>query len=538
MLSKIQNKLLLKHPLLWNTRIVPLLAVNILIHLFFFVVGYANGTIDFEQEYIKTGDVPGTMAFLNVIVSMLVLVVWLVFYLRNNAFKALYPRKKGILYKEWLIILLACFTSLTYHFSFSYAHDLHRRNYFSEEEFKQRADVLSMASLFVDGGFQSTKWKQVKQGDSIVNEKLTSFKFSGTDYPLHSLMNKVMHDYSIQSHEKDSLNQLRVKGWLHNQQKDSVLWLLQETEKIVKSHDLTYNGNAKLWLDKTYTPPRFTKFRVIGREEFYPAGNPSRTTKYNNYDYTESAPDSLTPAGQLNKTVPKANDTLYVYNSYGDQYNTVNLIDNTVSIKDGSVYVHPKYYIPFEKLESSYGAISEAWVRPTADFDYFIIMFYVALGISLLIFSFRVTSGRSFLISIISFGITALLIGLFCLIFALNGSGNYTEVVYFIIWLLIYGCLVVSLAGLQKAKGLSANMLNVVIWLTPGILPVIFTITGRFYYYNYYHYSHEKPIDDCLWLKFIYENTFLLSNYSLIAYFIIMYFLTGYIRKWRGLPEA
>mgnify|MGYP006150109831 CR=1 FL=1 len=50
MFKEIQKKLLLKYPLLWNTKFVPLLTIGLLLHFIFFGLGYMDGTIDFSNR--------------------------------------------------------------------------------------------------------------------------------------------------------------------------------------------------------------------------------------------------------------------------------------------------------------------------------------------------------------------------------------------------------------------------------------------------------------------------------------------------------
>ena len=50
MFKDIQKQLLLKYPLLWNTKFVPMLGIGLLLHLIFFGLGYLDGTIDFSNK--------------------------------------------------------------------------------------------------------------------------------------------------------------------------------------------------------------------------------------------------------------------------------------------------------------------------------------------------------------------------------------------------------------------------------------------------------------------------------------------------------
>ena len=50
MFKKIQNHLLLKYPLLWNTKFVPMLVIGSVLNIIYFGIGYTNGIIDFSGK--------------------------------------------------------------------------------------------------------------------------------------------------------------------------------------------------------------------------------------------------------------------------------------------------------------------------------------------------------------------------------------------------------------------------------------------------------------------------------------------------------
>ena len=89
MLDKIQNNLLLTRPLLWNMRIVPVIAVTVALHIIFFITGYISGTIHFtDTSYWSYDSGSAVMVFFAITLAILVTVIWLVFYFRNNAYKS------------------------------------------------------------------------------------------------------------------------------------------------------------------------------------------------------------------------------------------------------------------------------------------------------------------------------------------------------------------------------------------------------------------------------------------------------------------
>src|SRR5687768_15379422 len=108
MFKKTQEYLLLHRPLLWNLKILPVTAIIAAIHAIFFFLGYWFGAVDFSEsnEDFYFDWTEGFVMFTGVLISVLLMLIWLVFYLRNNAFKSFYPKKRASLYQEWLLIFV------------------------------------------------------------------------------------------------------------------------------------------------------------------------------------------------------------------------------------------------------------------------------------------------------------------------------------------------------------------------------------------------------------------------------------------------
>lgn len=125
MFKKTQKYLLLNYPLLWNTKAVPLTCFLIVMHVIFLVIGYIDGALNFnetEQNYNSSNE--GAIIFFSVLISFLTFVIWLVYYFKNNAFKAFYPKGDFSLFKEWCLILLISFLVSTFALTYELVCDL------------------------------------------------------------------------------------------------------------------------------------------------------------------------------------------------------------------------------------------------------------------------------------------------------------------------------------------------------------------------------------------------------------------------------
>jgi hypothetical protein len=521
MFKKTQEYLLLNRPLLWNLKVLPMAAIMLVIHIVFFVAGYAYGAIDFSEtnEKFFFDWTEGFAMFFGVVVSILLGLVWLVFYFRNNAFKSFYPKKKSSLYQEWLLIFAILTLNVTYPLSFIYAKDLRARNYYDETEVMRRTDVISMVSLFADGAY-------IESGDSLIDGKdgesinihRDTFKYGTRYYPLKSLLNKNITSFSIQQHDKDSLNKRRVKGWLVANKKDSVLWLMNQFDKIAKEHQAISNITPAKWISLVYHHPDFADYITVGRMPFF-VENESTLPYEENIEVMAADGEGVATSA--------VKDTA----------------SNIIKVRNGTTYIYPKYYVPLRQIENSYQIISTAWTSPDAEFDLVLAFVYIGLILSLLVFSFRLTSGRSWLIAIVSFGVTAMLIGiinllLFKLVLRELHVSRFDDEMYFGLWLVIVLSALGYFLSIKHTRRLSDIILNILLWLMPWVLPAIAMLLNS-YFNSKVVYVNQVRVNPRSWLEILVDDymPFYMAG-SVLAYIIFMYFFTSYIKKWKGIAEA
>src|SRR5215218_10360490 len=142
MIKKINQYLLTHKPILWNTRIVWILAINFILHFFFFISGFLSISAKYIVGHSSIHSVggPGLYTF-SVLCSLLLVIVWLIYYLRNNAFKNFYRIGKWYLVKEFLLILTILFTSITYFESYHYGIKLKVRSITSKTVFEKEVSI-------------------------------------------------------------------------------------------------------------------------------------------------------------------------------------------------------------------------------------------------------------------------------------------------------------------------------------------------------------------------------------------------------------
>jgi len=511
MFKKIQKYLLIHHPLLWNTKIVPLTVIAILLHIIYFILGYADGAIDFTyiSSYYDLHENEKIIIVFSGLTSALTLVIWLVYYFKNNAFKSFYPKKTMSLYKEWLLILFGCFLVCAFSASFYYGKDVRARSYFSEEEAIKRCETLSLASFFTVGSSEQDEYMYFDSIGRKFNKRVNYMLYKGKKYPLNSLLNKNIQTFSFFDQKKDSLRKIRLKDWLVNNQKDSVKVLMTRFMGMVKEHQLTANIDENKWLELVYNYPEFQEVHIVGNEEKLEFYDPNQYPIDGKIDSVEAVEGNVNQLDTINQYIVEINNEKYL--AY-------------------------KHFVPYNSLQSAYNIISTSWNNPTIDIDYLIVTFYFAIAFSILIFSFRVTSGKSWLIALISLGILNILFGV---ITAFIGNEFVYMGLLIVLTLAAFIYLLIILKR-KQGKGISGATLVGTLWLLPAFIPILYglileiakVVTG----YNRVKYD-LRPTDFPVISWF--ENQFSAMFYVNAALvFLMMLYMSFKIKKWKGVAES
>ena len=186
-------------------------------------------------------------------------------------------------------------------------------------------------------------------------------------------------------------------------------------------------------------------------------------------------------------------------------------------------------------MQYAYSKIADSYVKPIIGWETYLISLYVALGFSILLFSFRLTSGKSWLIAVVSLGVINIIIGILSAI-------SSSEYVYLIsiptlfLVLLIYFLVIIYR---NKGKKLSGITINAMLWMLPGFAPVVYFLAlqyAKYYcgYNNYYGNNHNEFPK----ITFLEENELLLLYLNLAFVFVVLFLMSKKFKQWRGITES
>ncbi len=142
--------MLLNHPLLWNIKIVQVLIFALICHSFFFFLGYnsVNGLSIFKDwEY--SGLEHFQIFLFGGLLLVLGLIVWLIYYLRHNAFKSFYPVTKSRLRKEFILVFFVFIINIPIFHTYLYARHLKLLKISAHLNPEEDAKIVNLAEAFI-----------------------------------------------------------------------------------------------------------------------------------------------------------------------------------------------------------------------------------------------------------------------------------------------------------------------------------------------------------------------------------------------------
>ncbi|WP_300670163.1 hypothetical protein [Soonwooa sp.] len=150
-ISRINQYLLERYPTIWNTKIVWMLALAFLFHLLFFAFGFfihadpaslqKSRAVD---DYFSSGFI-----FINLIISVLLLVGWLINMFKNNAFKNFYPVSSAKLFFQFVQYFIIIFSCTSFYFSYMFADKLNINRFYPDAEMSKNIKLINTTVPFL-----------------------------------------------------------------------------------------------------------------------------------------------------------------------------------------------------------------------------------------------------------------------------------------------------------------------------------------------------------------------------------------------------
>lgn len=527
--KNIFDRILTDYPLLWNTRFPQMMLALIIAHLFFFACGYVSLNLAALRNYDNLLQVGGvTLYWFSILCSIGFLIVWLVYFLRNNAFKVYYQLDKNYFLYQWIIIFVIVGGSISFYESFHAGVALKIRKLVPEKILVQEVNILNRASSFMpvnrndyfslnncenDSVYYDASWLYYKiknNPEQIMEETLSGeYRYDSTALKLIYIELQKPDAFRHVNHCQDIIKLANYPGfisakdrqekrqeWLKTERIDSMQKAIQDLLDLFSKYSFRHNFNAD-------SIARMNLSDTIFHLEFFDGDN-RNYTDYDNYD-----PDYMQVENYqyerylIGKLGYLKNGTRNILNLADERYREENSSDDR------------KQFWPY--------------------------LFYIITALSLFLFTYRLFSRKIFLWSIVTSIILIIFLSLITLA-AKDADTSFPVGVLFIYGLLLIMALITNN---EKAgnKTFSGVVITLLAWLLPYILLFVVILADR-YLIEHTHYSFDNPLRDQI-LQRKYPISFWISHNSdliirsnlLLVFLLIGFVFPGLARKWHGKAE-
>ncbi|AUP80809.1 hypothetical protein [Flavivirga eckloniae] len=583
-IHKTNQYLLENHPTVWNTKLVWVLSASLILHILFFIFGFlAITNPEILQEYgAKSIFFENGTIFISIILSILILVVWLIFLFKNNAFKNFYPTSKTKLFKQFLIYLIITFFSTTFYISYNFGIKTYIATKYDDERVKKEIAITNAAALFFSetiADYTIDKRRHPHPFNTLYCETLQD---THVDDSLFLSFLDFKYRFYILKTKKGTLDQgyndSIYKGFVYHKTKDSVRTYfykdtLFDVSSLVKTSSPSYFNYSKIFYQYEDDELGYENVQYNYTDiDYY---------EYDNYNYQRNFNDNRESWNKQGYDLLKRNnpdeikqiltDFLMISNAYEIKHNlTANAWFEMIYHPNDHfelkhlIRIEPKetlqfassepktaieafyknhitdYYLDHDALHYVFDNIIDIKAsNPLIESIHFFIWF--SFFFSVLIFIFRITGLKALLFTIISSGILTVFVALLTVFFSYTTGFNDNSPGYFAAYLtLILSTIILSIPifFIKKFKKLVvAICLNISL---AGFILYVFLIIATIS-------LHQS--DACIWrytsIPYKKECFNLLEslgiNWSYVLFIMnlfFIYFYSGVIKNWKALPEG
>ena len=498
MFAKLQNRLLTHNPLIWNTKLVWMAFSLLVIHGLFYLAGFADlAAKDFQHYSSLFSTLSGSLLTFSILCSLVVLILWLVFYLRNNAYKNFLIIGKRHLSKEFLIICLVIFPSIIFFESYKWGGGLKARTITNKQQLVSEANTVNLAMAFIPAS-KSAYFKLTTCDPNLADQNI----YYQDD---RSYFDTTANDYN-------SSNNIIIRRALRD--KDAFNYKNYCREVILLNG---YRGfiPAKQWMA---TRDRWIDHHQVDSIKYVLAKFFDICKKYD--------VDVVLSADELS-ALPFADSSLAVTKFFPIQ---------AYDWENGTQVLNPSY-IELYSLTSALRFAEFCQLNGTNDdLDTLTIELYIALCLSILLFCYRLYSRRTFLISFIGIIVWSILFSLL----GVSAGGEDGFLWIFLVFSFLFGISGLLLVKAKTNKTMAGAFLNWYIYMAPFILILIASLVKE----NYQSHTQWEKWREVLMKKeypigyWVNNHMWLITRLNLMLVFLYVAFIfTRVSRKWHIMPD-
>ncbi len=583
MFKKINQTLITKYPLIWNLKLIWILLTVLLFNFIAFINGFLFFDKKSQLQETQLFDVffDSGLVIFYVLIGIIITVIWLYFYVKNNRFKSNYPTSRNYLFKEFLAVFCIIFLMFYVPNSFKTGLKLRVSNYMSEEQYLKDIDIINRAQGFtLQPNFGYSNYSRnlpVPAFDTLVTEKATKelyeinkkeFLKRNPTYHYDTILEPYFRNPEFETlladhfPQRKSYNPINFNETYSPLKKELIERNLYDEEPPYSTAAITaeeatnvasYAVDSAAARVASDEPNVYYNLASLYNYSFMPFENPNDLTKNHQfYDEQWIALLQKNDRKEIESLLNKYTDLLKKQ-EIGYQFKQHNWTDYIpqapyyfIDHQLQEEYYEPKGendvrkdYINQDSLNKVYVNIDFAKYKSTwlVDIQYYLL---AALIITVLIITFRFSSFKVWLISFIGSGILAILGSVFGI--SIDKGLVYTQFTPYIILLFFYVAFIsITLYGLsnKKYKVLTGVTLNWFVATNIFIAIMMISLYSdiRHEIISLQSVGGKGNISMNEELKKIrrFSEIFLYINPFL--YIICFYFIINLYKKWQAMPE-
>ncbi|WP_413533429.1 hypothetical protein [Empedobacter brevis] len=584
MFKKINQTLITKYPLIWNLKFIWILLAVLMFNFVAFVNGFLffNKKSQLQENELYEVFFNSGIGIYYLLLGIIIVVIWLYFYVKNNRFKSNYPTSRNYLFKEFLAVFFLIFLMFYVPNSFKTGLKLRVSNYMSEKKYLKDIDIINRAEGFTlqsNFGYNNiSRNLTVPAFDSLVSEKETRELYQVNKRKFLKKNPKNSYDSFLDPYFRNSEFETLLQQHFPQRKSYNKILFNQTYQPLKKNNPSTSSFqegmiySTETAVDSAYAIGIISTENASGKPDIYynlaslynysslAFENPKDSTlnhqfydeqwiallQKNDRKAIENLLDQYTGLLKKNEIGYKFEhkkwiDYLPSYPYYFIDYK-LNSSESVIYETDG-VEKKPKVqdYINQSSLNKVYENIEFAKYNSTwlENIQYYLL---AALIVTVIIITFRFSSFKVWLISLIGAGILGILGSVFGI--SIESSFGYKQFTPYIILLVFYiTFILITILGLRtkKYKILTGVNLN---WFVAtniyiGIVMLSFytDLRAEMLYdpnVELEDYGLRQTNKELLMLQ-QFAEIFLFINP--ILYLLSFYFIINLYKRWQAMPE-
>ncbi|MGR7811918.1 hypothetical protein [Lacinutrix undariae] len=578
-IRNINQYLLERYPTIWNTKIVWILAISLIIHIIFFLFGLVTLTNPelLHDRGAKDIFFDNGSIFLSVILSILILVFWVINMFKNNAFKNFYPVSRFKLFSQFIHFFVIIFCSTTFYYSYNLGLKTYISGNYSDARFTKETTIANKAAIFLSHDIQDYTVNKRKYPTNIfsplycenrgdfVDIEAPHFTFLDFDYQFYTLKTKTQSSEEV-------YEPMLLAGYIYKKTNDTIVTyfykdsVINISEHFKTSQPSYYNYSDVFFGTDEYDNTDLKEFNYDSNlyyEDYQDINKTEAQLQINKTAHllldrnnTEELKQLLADFLEISD-IYKVKHNLTAEKWFKEIYHPENFEVSSLIEQDYRVYSRVEhseqselqkynnshftdYYISSDNLKNAFENINEIKNTPIISHEINIFL-WLSFIIALILFCFRITGLKPLLFTIITTGVLSIFISLLGVLFsfAVGGSGN--SVAFLLSYFTFILATTILLIPLKFSKTIKKSIVAICVNLSIlGFVPYLLLIIGIISLHQQAYcddiYNITNTYKDC---STLFDSFGIYLSYILFVLgFVFLYFYTAIIKKWKALAEG